>query len=91
VRRLRVLIAQLPPESAYRRATGQQWTDELELAAVTVEVLHAIYVALLRFGGVKRTIKPLTVPRPGAQRRARPQRMSWLDLMREMADRGQAR
>jgi hypothetical protein len=69
---LYALVSHLPPESAYRRATGQFWSDELELAAAQVETLHALALIVLRVAGAKHVPKPLRVPRPGdpSKRRA---------------------
>jgi hypothetical protein len=66
---MRVLIEYLPNDSAYRRVTEQHWSDELELAATNVELLHALIVLLARAFGSKRKMRPLHVPRPGAPAR----------------------
>jgi hypothetical protein len=70
VRRVKVLIEYLPADSAYRRVTDQHWSDELELAATNVELLHALIVLVARAFGSKRKVKPLRVPRPGQPTRA---------------------
>jgi hypothetical protein len=86
-----VLIAHLPPESSYRRATAQHWTEELELHAVTVELLHALIAVVVRVAGGKR-LKPLHVPRPGERRVPRAgHRMSLAALLgEEVSDGGEA-
>lgn len=87
--RLLRLISHLPPEAAYRRATDQHWTDDLELGALQVELLHALLVGLARLGGSRKVIKPLRLPRPGEPAPQRGRRMSFLDLIGEGADGGQ--
>jgi hypothetical protein len=78
------LIAHLPPESAYARATGGWWTDAHELAATTVEVLHALTLLTARAYGAKGRQRPLRVPRPGAPKR-RPGAMSVGEFMDTLA------
>lgn len=46
-----------------RTLTGQ-WSDDKELAATQIEMLHAIYRATLAVGGVKQIPKQLRIPRP---------------------------
>jgi hypothetical protein len=57
---------------ALEQAVGDRWTARDELAALTVELLHALLCVQLARGGVKRVIPPLRVPRPADKRRARP-------------------
>lgn len=59
-RELYVLVTQLPEESRTRGS----WNLSHELAALNVELTHALLVAVLRIGGVKDRIDPLRIPRP---------------------------
>lgn len=70
LRRLKALIGALPPESALARAMGWSWSDEREMTATLVELLHdqvtssrALVSAFTgkRFNGPP---KPLRWPRP---------------------------
>jgi hypothetical protein len=59
-------LRSLPPDSAYVREASGGWSDDKELSASTLEMLHALYRATLAAAGVKKGSlpKPLTVPRP---------------------------
>lgn len=83
IARLERLIAYLPPDAAYLTARGQAWTTQDELAALQVELLHALLVTVARLGGSKRRIAPLRIPRPGEPTRAPGRRTSWLTLIGE--------
>lgn len=58
VRRLLVLVRQLPAESATVRAVTHGWTFEADVAALTAELVDLV----ARAHGVKKD--PLRVPRP---------------------------
>jgi hypothetical protein len=50
-------------EAAVSDAT--RWSQNTELLASTLELLHAHYLLTARANGAKQTGKPLRVPRPG--------------------------
>lgn len=43
----------------------ERWSTERELAAQTLELLHALYLLTARANGAKNVGKPMHVPRPG--------------------------
>lgn len=65
VRRLSVLIRQLPPESALWHDTAAGWSVERELSAATVEMLGQVCRAVYAAAGAPKSKwpKPLKVPR----------------------------
>ena len=42
----------------------KRWTTEKELAALTLELLHSLYLLTAKANGAKNVGKPLHVPRP---------------------------
>jgi hypothetical protein len=67
------MIQGLPADSALVRKLSGGWSDDRELAAAQVEILHAIYRATLAAGGMKQLPPPLRIPRPN-QYNAGPQK-----------------
>ncbi|MFZ9392579.1 MAG: hypothetical protein ACO28P_01365 [Ilumatobacteraceae bacterium] len=43
----------------------ERWSTEKELAAMTVEMLHSLYLLMARANGAKNVGKPMHIPRPG--------------------------
>lgn len=65
MRRLRVLIENLPPTGARaRRLRGHAWTDDTYLAAVTADRIGEVGAGIIRALGGKAN-RPKAVPRPG--------------------------
>jgi hypothetical protein len=63
---------------ALQRAVAERWGHVEELAAVQVELLHALLVAFITANSDPKKprprITPLHVPRPGEEAPSRPQR-----------------
>lgn len=78
------MVRHLPQESTLARDMGWWWTDQHELAALDVEVGHAVFTATLAAAGVKKNDLPkqIRLPRPGmtesepAPATAEPERMT---------------
>jgi hypothetical protein len=67
------LIEHLPAEGAYQRLATGGWDDKAEMAACSLELLHALFCLTARAYGVKQHLRPLRVPRPaGVTARGRP-------------------
>lgn len=71
-RELRVLLTQLPEDSALKSFEG--WTVSNELTATQAELTHALLVAVLGIGGVSDLPDPLRFPRPGEDKKTSKQR-----------------
>lgn len=84
MRRLRVLVEQLPAESGLVRSQTQGWTTADELAAAHLEQTNGVYRAVRALGGDKSAVKekPLRVPRPGDE--ARKKKVGWAGLARRL-------
>lgn len=75
VRRLRALVEGLPPDAMlWRRTPG--WGTEQELAAVQIEVTHAVVRTVIAAFSKRGSAipKPLHVPRPTDARKQPPRR-----------------
>lgn len=83
VRRLRVLVEQLPAESGLVRAETKGWTTADELAALQAELLDVVQRAVRAAGGDKTAAKakPLKVPRPGDGEK---KKVGWAGLARRL-------
>ncbi len=71
-RELLNLLKRVPEDGALKSRDG--WTTTHELAAVNAEVGHALLLAVMGIGGVKKLPKPLHIPRPGEKPGARRRR-----------------
>ncbi len=83
VRRLRVLVEQLPAGSAAVQVATKGWTNQDEMAALTVEMLDVVQRAVRAAAGDKTAAKqkPLRLPRPGDDTK---KKVGWVGLARRM-------
>lgn len=83
MRRLRVLVENLPPNGARARALkGHPWTDDTYLAAITADRVAEAAAGIIRaLGGKASRPKPLPRPDKGRNRTGDRGRVSTQDVM----------